>query len=346
MTQAEIQQYVYDFLYDKGLPHISICAVMGNITGESSWDVEKIEVGSGIGFGLCQWSYIRREQLEAYGTSLEHQCEFLWSELTGENTHLTGADYQWIANPGDSVDNGEGFYCSISDFRNGVGTIEFLTKAFCYCWERPAYATNHLAEIRIPAASGFYASMQYGGSSENSGIIRNAIEWAVSIAEDDSHGYDQTNRWSPDYDCSSFIITAYEQAGCPVKTNGATYTGDMIEAFQSCGFLKLAYTKGMTLIPGDVLWRTGHTEMYIGNGQRVGAHISENGTVYADEEGDQTGEEISVVTFSVNESWEYVLRLPSGWNPGGGGGASGSIRKRGYNFLLFTKKRRTIHVKR
>ena len=28
----------------------------------------------------------------------------------------------------------------------------------------------------------------------------------------------------------------------------------------------------VTLQPGDVLWRPGHVEMYIGNGQRVGAH--------------------------------------------------------------------------
>lgn len=172
MTRAEIQQYVYDFLYDKGLPHISICALMGNVTGESGWNVDAIESGTGIGFGLCQWSFSRREQLEAYGVSLQHQCEFLWSELTGENTTVTGASYQWIANPADSVDNGEGFYCGNSDFLNGNGDIEFLTKAFCYCWERPAYATNHLTSTRIPSAKSFYETMNYngdGGSGDGGG---------------------------------------------------------------------------------------------------------------------------------------------------------------------------------
>lgn len=162
MTSKEIQQYVYNFLHGKGLPHVSICALMGNITGESSWDPNAIEAGNSIGFGLCQWSYSRRTQLEAYGTSLYHQCEFLWSELTGENTATTGADYQWISDPASSVDGGEGFYCSNSDFRNGNGSIEFLTKAFCYCWERPAYATNHLDSIRIPSAKEFYNTMNPG----------------------------------------------------------------------------------------------------------------------------------------------------------------------------------------
>ena len=164
MTTAEIQQYFYDFMTDKGLPHISICAIMGNITAESGWDPDAIEAGNSIGFGLCQWSFGRREQLEAYGTSLEHQCEFLWSELTGQNTRVTGADYQWISNPADSVDNGEGFYCSNSDFLNGQGSLSHLTTAFCYCWERPAYATNHLSSTRIPSAQKFYESMSYNGS--------------------------------------------------------------------------------------------------------------------------------------------------------------------------------------
>ena len=169
MTQKEIQQYFYDFMTDKGLPHITICAIMGNITAESGWNPEAIEYGNNIGFGLCQWSFGRRTQLEAYGTTLFHQCEFLWSELTGENVGTTGASYQWIANPADSVDNGEGFTFSNSDFRSGNGTLATLTKAFCYCWERPAYATNHLTETRIPSAETFYNTMSY----QNSGVVPN-----------------------------------------------------------------------------------------------------------------------------------------------------------------------------
>lgn len=165
MTAAEIQQYVYDFLHDKGLPHVSICAVMGNITGESSWNPDAIEYGNNIGFGLCQWSFSRRTQLEAYGTTLYHQCEFLWSELSGENRSVTGADYQWQANPIDAVDNGEGFVFSNADFLAGKGDLATLTKAFCYCWERPAYATNHLTTTRIPSAQQFYLTMGYNGGN-------------------------------------------------------------------------------------------------------------------------------------------------------------------------------------
>lgn len=167
MTSNEIQQYVYDFLYDKGLPHKSIVAVMGNITGESEWSPNLIEVGSGVGFGLCQWSYERRTQLEAYGTDLQHQCEFLWSELTGANTGTTGAELQWLNPPSSSVTGGISFSCPLTQFRSGVDTVEFLTTAFCYCWERPAPETNHLSSTRIPSAESFNTTMTYHGNNPN-----------------------------------------------------------------------------------------------------------------------------------------------------------------------------------
>lgn len=32
--------------------------------------------------------------------------------------------------------------------------------------------------------------------------IENAVNWIKKVANDNTHGYDQTNRWDPDYDCS------------------------------------------------------------------------------------------------------------------------------------------------
>ena len=55
-------------------------------------------------------------------------------------------------------------------------------------------------------------------------IIEKAVSWALDIANDPKHGYDQIKRWGDDYDCSSLVISAFEQAGAKVKTAGATYT--------------------------------------------------------------------------------------------------------------------------
>ena len=43
--------------------------------------------------------------------------------------------------------------------------------------------------------------------------VEKAIAWAVAIANDNSHGYSLYNRNGPDYDCSSFVSTAFRQGG-------------------------------------------------------------------------------------------------------------------------------------
>ena len=131
--------------------------------------------------------------------------------------------------------------------------------------------------------------------------IKSAVNWAVDIANDNSHGYSQLSRWGEtDYDCSSLIISAYENAGVPVKEAGASYTGDMKEAFTKVGFNCYNYGS-VELQPGDVLLRNGHTEMYIGNGKNVGAHSNRDGI-----NGDSSGSEINVADNS--DSWTWVLR--------------------------------------
>ena len=140
-----------------------------------------------------------------------------------------------------------------------------------------------------------------------SSVIERAVSWAVGIAQDDSHGYSQYNRWGPDYDCSSLVISAYEQAGVPVKEAGATYTANMRRAFEQCGFKSIKYGSGTVLMKGDVLLNEKHhTALYIGDGQIVQASISETGKIYG-KEGDQTTKEIEVRNV-YRYSWDYILR--------------------------------------
>ena len=143
-----------------------------------------------------------------------------------------------------------------------------------------------------------------------SAVVTEAVSWAVGIAQDDSHGYSQYKRWGPDYDCSSLVISAYEQAGVPVKEAGATYTANMRRAFEQCGFSVLLYRSGMTLVKGDILLNERrHTAMYIGDGRVVHASINEKGTITGGAPGDQTGKEICVRSFyTPSYGWDYVLR--------------------------------------
>lgn len=143
------------------------------------------------------------------------------------------------------------------------------------------------------------------------GKIDAAISWARKIAADNSHGYSQAVRWSPDYDCSSFVISALEAAGFPMRAYGATYTGNMGAALKACGFYKVNSVdlkSGAGLVRGDILLNpVTHTELYIGDGRTVGAHGSETGGKYG-RAGDQTGNEISEQAYrdkNYTEVWRY-----------------------------------------
>lgn len=133
-------------------------------------------------------------------------------------------------------------------------------------------------------------------------VIEKAVEWALGIAGDASHGYDQTSRWGPDYDCSSFVISAYKAAGLPLT---ATFTGNMKYDFLRNGFVLVL---DGSLKRGDVLLHEqNHTAMYIGNNQLVHASINEKGTIKGGQVGDQTGGEICVRGY-YNYPWDCVLR--------------------------------------
>ncbi len=140
----------------------------------------------------------------------------------------------------------------------------------------------------------------------------------IDIAQDNSHGYDQNQRWGErgDYDCSSLTVTAFEKAGFPIKSKyGATYTGNMKQAFLNCGFKDVRKDvnlhTGAGLIRGDVLLNeVHHVAVYIGNGLIVQASINELGRATGGKPGDQTGREINISEYKNYHrgGWDCVLR--------------------------------------
>lgn len=145
------------------------------------------------------------------------------------------------------------------------------------------------------------------------GVIEQAVAWAIDIANDQSHGYSQETgrRWGPDYDCSSFVISAYEQAGVPLREAGASYTGNMRGPMIACGFVDVTYQIGLDtgygLQPGDVLLNyAAHTCLFIGGGRVANCRTDEGHP----QTGDQSGNEIRIQNYwdgSPNR-WNCVLR--------------------------------------
>lgn len=139
-------------------------------------------------------------------------------------------------------------------------------------------------------------------------IIEKAVQWAIDTANDNSHGYSQADRWGPDFDCSSFVITAYEQAGLSLREAGASYTGNMRGAFLACGFADVTYMVGLKsgygIQAGDVLLNySAHTCIAIGNGKVANCRTNEGHP----QAGDQSGNEIRLQAYW-NYPWNCVLR--------------------------------------
>lgn len=144
------------------------------------------------------------------------------------------------------------------------------------------------------------------------------VDLALNYAEDDSHGYSQkppSGRWGPDFDCSSLLYFLANEAGYPVGSGSdkVRFTGTMLKDFEKAGFQILPFANvGISdLEVGDILLNLAlHAEVYVGNGESVGATGSETGG-YVGEAGDQTGREIErhpVTTF--DKEWDYILRPP------------------------------------
>lgn len=155
--------------------------------------------------------------------------------------------------------------------------------------------------------------------------IEAAVQWAEKMAADNSHGYSQADRWGPDYDCSSFVIAAWEAAGVRVKSAGASYTGNMRGAFLAMGFVDVTYECGLStgygIQRGDVLLNySAHTCLAAGNGKVINCRTDEGNP----QAGDQSGNEIRVQSYW-NYPWDCVLRYKKDDNATGStGSVSGS----------------------
>lgn len=151
--------------------------------------------------------------------------------------------------------------------------------------------------------------------------IETALNWAIEIANDSSHGYSQENRWGPNYDCASFVISALKYAGFSV--GNATFTGNMKTYLPENGFTWIPWSQigdASNLKRGDILFYregdNGHTEFYLGNGRNVGAHGNQSNINHPNrspQTGDQ-GDEISESDYYFRP-WTGIFRYKGGVVP-------------------------------
>ncbi len=261
-----IQEKVWCALINAGFSEYAVAGAMGNIQAESGFRISAVEGGSGIGFGLCQWSYGRRTSLEAFAASRgvlasdeSIQIEYLLGELTPGGGADGYASYQLLRYHGYDGNS----------WRNATSPEDAAT-AFCWSFERPGTAR---LEARISAAKTFY-DMYNGTNTQNVNItiadvngelsaqnqlkMTQLLNEAVRIANDDSYTYLMGgNGNNKQFDCSHFVYYLYTSyfnisVPCPTASYGSTgYIGNDGQ---------------VNLKAGDILWKSGHVAIYIGGG--------------------------------------------------------------------------------
>ena len=139
------------------------------------------------------------------------------------------------------------------------------------------------------------------------GNIEKAVQFMENIAKDDNYGYDQTHRNGPNYDCSSLLGTALNEAGFNVSKY--SWTGNLRKQLLACGFEEIDVNAERKR--GDIFLSEGHhTVMCVDGDNIVHASINEKGTTTGGKSGDQTGKEICTRKFYTPKyKWDYHFRL-------------------------------------
>lgn len=134
--------------------------------------------------------------------------------------------------------------------------------------------------------------------------IMKAVQFMIDTAYDNTHGYDQTHRNSPDYDCSSLVGTALHEAGFNVSPY--SWTGNLESQLRKAGFVDCK----APWVAGDVhLKANSHVCMSINASQIAEASINEKGEVTGGKTGDQTGKEIWIHNYyELSGGWGVHLR--------------------------------------
>jgi hypothetical protein len=145
--------------------------------------------------------------------------------------------------------------------------------------------------------------------------INQSYQWAINTCNADNVGYSQTyrNQQTIDgvtyYDCSSFIWYALLAGGFDCKgVQGSSYpmtTHNERAVLTGLGFKSVDITAEW--LPGDILWRTGHTEMVYSGGEGVGVTMGAHTGRYS------LANQVSINTNqSSSGSWSELYRYGDG----------------------------------
>lgn len=262
-------QTIFQDLLKGGMNAIQASAVMGNMYAESGFRSSAQEDG-GTGLGLVQWSFGRRDNLEAYAASkgvdvsdVNLQIEFLLKEYN------------------------DSYKSSLADtvFEDKSNTdLSAATEAWMNVFERPNAAYAHLdrREAAAQRIYTFYSTLDPNAASSTTsscgGMSNNIIvNTAIKFSRNDYNGHDNATpvdayaaiETTDPTDCGRFVSNVIRNSNIdsnyPVVGVASQYA--YIQSHPEKYKIIDSPTSIGDLQPGDIIiYKDGsHTEIYIGN---------------------------------------------------------------------------------
>lgn len=110
-----------------------------------------------------------------------------------------------------------------------------------------------------------------------------------------------------DYDCSEAVRMCYRAVGV-LPYGSYMWTGNEVDLLTAHGFVFRSLSSPQV---GDVLWRSGHTEMYLGGGKQGGARHGDYPSGTDGRKGDQDSTEVTRNAYRASD-WSRLLRYEGG----------------------------------
>lgn len=293
----------------------SICAILGNMSFESTLNPQLSERGGGSGYGLVQWT--PKSNLTSRAKAIKQG-----STYDTMFTQLSVIDYevktkkQWIKTTH--------YPLTFEEFVNdNTHDILYLTGAWLCNYERPADQSDINIARRCNGDSGHMGSLDFvelvGSDVSTDGNINGFLNWCEQIANDNSYLYKLGSGhgvpWTYDgkyFDCSSFVSFGLHNGGGYALDTQFTTANQKAELTE-LGFYIFNYSNKNDLKRGDIVFYNnadgGHTEVVAetdsnGATKLVGSHTDEL----------PPDEQISITNW-YEGGWQYVARPAGGISP-------------------------------
>lgn len=281
LVKTATLETIFKALITGGMTSVQAAAVMGSMYAESGFNSDAHEVGNDIGYGLVQWSFGRRTNLENFAkekglpvSDVNLQIEFLFKEYNASyKNSLVGTSFE------KSLDVGE------------------ATKSWMVKFEVPAMKPLNdpaaLNSKRIPAAlkiHGFYKDLSPGVGavgtsncgSDNGAVSGSIVDTALSFALETpaTDGMTAKSDAKPSYqtakdslnpdgawsDCGRFVATVMIASGVDTDyVKGGTSAQIAYVRSKPAKYKIIEKPSSVNdLQPGDILITAGHTLIYTG----------------------------------------------------------------------------------